>query len=299
MKKSIIITLALVLVMSLALVGCGDDNGENGNGNDDGDGAAAEEIVIGVTPWTSTLIPSHIVNILLTDLGYDVTMQNADAGVVYAGLARGDINVFMDSWLPDTHADYWSEYGEDIDDVGVSYYEGELGIVVPSYLEDINSITDLIGKEDMFDGRVVGIDEGAGITKTTKEILEFYEDLDLEYVTSSEAAMMAQATRDIANEDPILFVGWRPHSMFALWDIKILEDEEEFFKTSEVHVLASTDLKDRAPEAHAFLSNWSISVGEIEQMILKIDQDDSLDPAVVAQEWIDNNQDKVNQMLGK
>ncbi len=293
MKKSIIIALAIVLVMSIALVGCGDD-GKNGEEN----GEAAEKIVIGVTPWTSTLIPSHIVNIILTDLGYDVTMQNADAGVVYVGLSKGEINVFMDAWLPDTHADYWNEYGKNIDDVGVSYYDGELGVVVPAYLEDINSINDLIGKEDLFGGRIVGIDEGAGITKTTKEIIEAYG-LDYEYVSSSEAAMMAQATRDIGNEKPIVFVGWRPHSMFAMWDLKILEDEQEHFKTSEVHTLASLDLKERAPEAHAFLSNWSIGVDEIEAMILMIDEDTSLDPADVAQEWVDNNQDRINKMLGK
>lgn len=291
MRKSIIITLALVLVMSIALVGCG-DNGDNG------DGVATKEIVMGVTPWTSTLLPSHVVNIILTDLGYDVTMSNADAGVVYAGLARGDIDLFLDAWLPHTHADYWAEYGADIDDVAVSYYEGELGLVVPGYLEDINSIEDLIGNEDMFDGRIVGIDSGAGITKTTLEVIEHYG-LDLEYITSSEAAMMAQATKDIANEEPILFVGWRPHSMFAMWDIKILEDEANLYKTSEVHTLAATDLKENAPEAYAFLKNWSIGVDEIEEMIFKTEGKDGKDPAVVAQEWVDNNQDRINEMLGK
>ena len=35
----------------------------------------------------------------------------------------------------------------------------------PTYMTDINSIEDLIGKEDLFEGKVYGIDEGAGITK--------------------------------------------------------------------------------------------------------------------------------------
>ncbi len=292
MRKHLIVLLTIALVFSLGLVGCGNQTDK------DQTGEKKETIVIGVTPWTSTLVPSHIVNLLLTELGYDVKMQNADAGIVYAGLAKGDINVFMDSWLPDTHEDYMNEYGAKIDDVAVSYYEGELGWVVPTYLEDINSIEDLVGNENLFGGRVVGIDEGAGLTATSRELIEEYG-LDYNYVTSSEAAMMAQATKEIANEKPILFVGWRPHSMFAMWDLKILEDSKNMFKTQEVHVLASQDLKDRANSAYQFLSSWSISVAEIEEMILLLDENSRLKPEDVAAEWIENNRAKVDSMLGK
>lgn len=289
MKNLLKFSLVVVMLFSTALIGC--SSGEEDNAE------KPETIVIGVTPWTSTLIPSHIVNILLGDMGYDVKLQNADAGVVYTGLAQGSINVYMDAWLPDTHKSYMDEYGKDIDDVSVSYYDGDLGWVVPTYV-DIDTIEEIKGNEDLFDGKVIGIDTGAGMTTTSIEMIDKY-DLDLDYITSSEAAMLAQATKDIANEKPILFLGWHPHSMFAMWDLKILTDAENTFKTQEIHVLASTDLKERAPEAYEFLSNWSIDVEEIEEMILKLESNPRLKAEEVAQEWIDNNQDKVNEMLGK
>lgn len=292
MKKLLMFSLIIVLLFSTALIGCSSGEGDKTDKAD-----KPEEIVIGVTPWTSTLIPSHIVNILLSDLGYDVKLQNADAGIVYAGLAKGSINVYMDSWLPDTHKSYMDEYGANIDDIAVSYYDGELGWTVPTYV-DIDTIEEIKGQEDLFDGKLIGIDEGAGMTTTSREMIEKY-DLDIDYITSSEAAMLAQATKDIANEKPILFLGWRPHSMFAMWDLKIISDADNTFSTQEVHVLASTDLKERAPEAYALLSNWSIDVGEIEEMILELENNPRIKPEDIAQEWIDNNQDKVNEMLGK
>ena len=56
-------------------------------------------------------------------------------------------------------------------------------------------------------------------------------------------------------------------------------------------------LKKNAPEAYEFLSNWSIDIDDLEAMIVAIE--DGADPEVVAREWIDNNQDKVNEMIGK
>src|SRR5699024_11089401 len=145
----------------------------------------------------------------------------------------------------------------------LSYPDGELGWVVPDYMDEINSIEDIIGKEEeLFGGKVYGIEEGAGITETSRELIEAY-DLDIEYVLSSEGAMLAQAKKSINAEEPVLFVGWRPHTMFVEFDIKILEDPKEVFKTSEVHVLTNNDFAEKAPEAFAFLSNWSMDVDDI------------------------------------
>ncbi|KNY30615.1 glycine betaine ABC transporter substrate-binding protein [Pseudobacteroides cellulosolvens] len=50
-------------------------------------------------------------------------------------LSKGDIDIFMDSWLPDMHKNYMNTFGRTIDDVSVSYPNGELGWVVPTYVE--------------------------------------------------------------------------------------------------------------------------------------------------------------------
>src|SRR5699024_6212388 len=106
-----------------------------------------------------------------------------------------------------------------------------------------------------------------------KKVIDAY-DLDIDLVTSSEQAILATAKDKIKNEEPVLFYGWRPHTMFQKFDLKILTNKEapgDFFRGSSVHVIANKDLKDEAPEAYEFLSNWSIDIDELENMIVKID----------------------------
>lgn len=294
MLKKFKLSFLLVALFTL-LIGCAqdaDEGTENGVETDKKD----VEITFGMTPWTSTIPPTHVAKLLLEEMGYTVSIQNADAGGVYTGLSRGDLDVFMDAWLPDMHKNYMEKFGENIDDTSVSYPNGELGWVTPTYVEGIDSIEDIKGNEDMFEGKIFGIEEGAGMTMTSREMLDGYG-LDLEYVASSEAGMLAEASRLIRSEKPVIFLGWRPHPMFVDYDLKVLKDPKEYFKTSEVHVLTNKDFKNKAPEAYEFLSNWSIPVEDIEKMIVEIDGGKAEEE--VAQEWIDNNQDKVKAMTGE
>lgn len=288
MKKKISMCLLFVLLISL-LVGCG-------TADADKETKTKKTITFGVTPWSSTKPPTYIAKKLLEDMGYKVKLVNADAGGVYAGLSRGDVNVFMDAWLPEMHANYMEQFGKDIDDTVISYSDGELGWVIPTYVKGIESVEDLKGKEDIFKGKIYGIEEGAGMTVTSHEMIESLG-LDLEYVSSSEAGMMAEASRQMEAKEPILFLGWRPHPMFAKYDLKILKSPKGTFETSEVHVLTNNKFKDDFPEAYKFFKNWNIEVNDIEQMILKNDQGKEFEE--IAQEWIKNNQDKVSKMIGK
>jgi len=286
MKKWIRVGLMIILLFPLILSGCPGQQNKN----------ITKNITIGVTPWTSTIPPTQVARLILEDMGYQVKLQNADVGVVYTGLSKGDINLFMDSWLPDMHRNYMDKYGDKIDDTAISYPNGELGWVIPANIADINSVEDLRGKESLFDNKIYGIEEGAGMSITSREMIDAYN-LDLNYAASSESGMLAQARKDISQNNPILFIGWRPHPMFVNWDLKILQEPKEFFKTSEVHVLTNNEFKTEFPEAYAFLKNWSIPVEDVEKMIVKIEE--GQEPAEVAREWIDNNQDKVDDMLAK
>jgi glycine betaine/proline transport system substrate-binding protein len=289
MKKTWKLAGVFVLALSLILTGCGQSVSNDG-GEDKG------TIVFGVTPWTSTTPPTHIAKQLLEQAGYKVELKNADVGVVYAGLKKGDIDIFMDAWLPDMHANYMAEYGDGIEDIAVSYPNGELGWVIPKSVEGIDSVADLKGKEDLFEGKIYGIDPGAGMTITSKEMIEAYG-LDLEYMAGSEATMMSQVKRLSAKDKPVLFLGWRPHSMFATYDLKVLKDEKEFFKTSEVHVLVNKDFKNKYKEAYEIMSKWSINVGDIEQQILAQEQGKQWEELAAA--WIKEHPEEVKAITGK
>ncbi|MYL34322.1 glycine/betaine ABC transporter substrate-binding protein [Pontibacillus yanchengensis] len=305
MRKIVLsVMMASILVF---MFGCGSGEEQASSSNGESDNQSNEQspedsenkdqtITFGVTPWTSTVPPTEIAALILEDMGYTVEQTKADVGGVFMGLSRGDLDVFMDSWFP-MHQKYMDKFGDKLDDTAVSYPEAKTGWVVPAYMEDINSIEDLKGKEDMFNNKMYGIEKGASATKESNELIKAYG-LDIKQVNSSEGGMMAQATRQIKQEKPVLFFGWRPHTMFNKYDLKILSNEKGFFETSSVHVVTNSKLQERAPEAYEFLSNWSISIDDVEEMIVKIENED-MDPKKVAQEWIDNHQDKVNKMMGK
>ncbi|MFD1039387.1 glycine betaine ABC transporter substrate-binding protein [Virgibacillus byunsanensis] len=293
MKKILVSSFTALLL--LMVVGCSSES--NGEENTDSENSEGEQtITLGVTPWTSTVPPTKVARILLEDMGYTVEETQADAGSVFVGLSRGDIDVFMDSWLP-VHQVYLDKYSNDINDTAVSYADADAGLVVPTYMEDINSISDLKGKEDSFKNNLYGIEEGASVTEVIDEAIEGYG-LDMKQVNSSEGGMMAEAMRKMQSEDPVVFYGWRPHTMFNKFDLKILEDDEGFFDKSSVHVITNNNLEENAPDAYEFLSNWSIPIDDVENMIVQIEEE-GMDPEEVAQNWIDNNEDKVNEMLGK
>ncbi|RKD23206.1 glycine/betaine ABC transporter substrate-binding protein [Ammoniphilus oxalaticus] len=283
-------------VAGLVLAGCG------GGGADVDEGTAPSEgesnknvtITIGETPWTSTIPPTYIAKQIIEDMGYEVGIKAADVGVVFTGLSTGDADVFMDAWLPDMHKNFMEKYADKIVDTAVSYPDGELGWVVPTYVEDVNSVEDLIGKEDLFGGTVYGIEEGAPMSDTSREIIEAYG-LDLEYVGSSESGMLAQAKKLIQAEKPVIFLGWRPHPMFVDFDLKVIEDPKEFFKASQVHVITHNGLAEKAPDVFDFLSKWEIPVEDIEKMIVELDQ--GMTAEEVAKKWIEENEDKVKEMI--
>lgn len=291
MKKALVILVTIVL--SIVMYGCTSSGVSNST---DRNVENNTKLTIGMTPWTSTVPPTKIVKILLEDMGYEVEEVDANLGVMMAGVAEGDVDIFMDYWEPQ-HSQYLDEFSDSIEVVSTSYDNAARGIAVPKYMEDVNDVGDLKGIEDTVNNEVLAIEESDPTVEEIPILIDLY-DLDMEMINSSEAAMLADARTKIEREEPVVLFGWRPHSMFNLLDIKLLTNniDPEILDPSTVHVVVHNELHQNAPEAYEFLSNWSIPIDDIEEMIIKIDNGE--DPEEVAQEWIDNNQDKVDTMLG-
>lgn len=289
MKRFLLSMMTLLLLVVVAACSSGSDSGDKKSDK------KATTITFGVTPWTSTVPPTKVARLILEDMGYKVEETNADVSSIYIGLSRGDINVYMDSWMP-SHEVHLEKYEGKVEDTAVSFSGAASGLVVPTYMEDINTIEDLIGKEELFGNEIYGVEPGGNAAKIIDSLIEGYG-LDMKQVNSSEGGMIAQGMRLMEQEKPVVFYGWRPHTMFNKMDIKVIEDSKGYFSIPDIHVITNAGLKEEAPEVYEFLSNWSIDIDDLEAMIVAIE--DGADPEEVAREWIDNNQDKVNEMIGK
>jgi glycine betaine/proline transport system substrate-binding protein len=144
--------------------------------------------------------------------------------------------------------------------------------------------------------QITGIEPGAGQTETNETAIKEYESLaGGEQETSSAAAMLTALGEAIDNEEPIVVAAWSPHYMFAKYDIKYLEDPKKVFGEEEhITTIVREGLEEDMPGAYTILDrvHWELSV--FEEALLAAQEMD-FDFEQVAQDWVDENQDKVDE----
>ena len=284
-----VVLLAAMLAMLAGLVGgCG--GGQAAGGGD-------EPIVIGYINWDEDVAVSNLSKVLLEDeLGYDVELELLEVGPLFDGVANGDLDAFLDVWLPKTHEAYWEKYRDQVVDLG-RWYEGEasLGLAVPGYVE-ARSIEDLNEYRDEFGGRIVGIESGSGIMSITAEEAIPKYGLDYELVASSTPSMLSEVERSVGREEPIVFTAWKPHWMFTAYDIRYLEDPKGAMGEAEqLSAIAREGLEEDAPEAFELLDNLTLTEEQLGELELAINEAD--DPEEGTRAWLEENRDVVEPWL--
>lgn len=247
--------------------------------------------------WAEGIAYTNLAKVVLEDkMGYEVEITSADVGPAYTAIAQGDADAFMETWLPVLHADYYEQFQDDIVDLGVVYDGTQSGLVVPQYVE-IDSISQLNSVRDEFDGEITGIDAGAGIMKTTNNLIEEYN-LDYELVQSSGPAMTSALQRAYEDEEPIVVTGWKPHWKFGRFDLKFLKQDEdkELWGTGQIHIMGRQDLAMDKPALANFLANMELTDAELADLMVAINESDE-DNEVVARQWMMDNEDVIEDWI--
>ncbi|WP_046470593.1 glycine betaine ABC transporter substrate-binding protein [Allosalinactinospora lopnorensis] len=288
-------------VASLALVASACNGGDGvATGPEEGEGEA-QSVTIALIPWDENIAVTNMWQVLLEEKGYDVTVQDVDVAPTFQGIAQGDLDVFMDAWLPDTHGEYWDQYGEQIEDVGVWYEGATLHLTVPSYVDEVDSIEDLPDNADLFDSQIVGIEAGSGLVQRTQEdVIPDYGLDDYELVESSTPAMLAELDSAISNEEPIVVTLWRPHIAYVDYDLKDLEDPMGALGEGEqIHTVARGGFSEDFPELNGWLQEFTMSEAELESLEEAIINEYSDDQQEGARVWLNENADFVKRTLGE
>ncbi|MBT9607009.1 glycine betaine ABC transporter substrate-binding protein, partial [Microbacterium sp.] len=149
----------------------------------------------------------------------------------------------------------------------------KLTIAVPSYV-DIDSIDQLKDNAARFDGRIYGIEPGAGLTKQTQEsMLPGYGlDGDFELVTSSTAAMLTELDNAIAAQKDIAVTLWRPFWANDAYDVKDLEDPQGLMGDPEkLHFLGTAGFAEKHPDAAELIAGIQLDdaqYGSLEDLVV-------------------------------
>lgn len=282
--------IGLALGMGALLAACGGGGDTDTTKDSGGTSTESKEINLAYVEWDTEIASTHVVGQVFEDLGYDVTLTPLDNAIMWEAISTGEADGMVSAWLPGTHASQFERYGDKMVHLGENLTGAKIGLVVPTYMEDVNSIEDL---SDQANNTITGIEPGAGIMAATERALEEYENLaDFELVQSSSGAMIVALEQAIKNEEEIVITGWSPHWKFIPHELKYLEDPKGVYGGEEtIDTFVREGLKEDDPEAYKVLDAFNWTTEDVETVMLDIYN--GTDPKEAAEKWVEENADKV------
>ncbi|UHD18627.1 glycine betaine ABC transporter substrate-binding protein [Thiocapsa bogorovii] len=250
------------------------------------------DVELAYVEWSSEVASTNLVKAVLEDMGYDVKITPVSAAAMWQAVGSGDVDGLVAAWLPTTHNHYLEQVSDKVVDLGPNLVGTRIGLVVPAYVE-IDSIEDLEGAAERFDGKIIGIDPGAGLMSKTETVLEDYDITDLTLVEGTGPIMTAVLGDAIEKEEWVVVTGWTPHWMFAQYDLKYLDDPKGIYGgEEEIHTIVREGLKEDLPEVYAVLDNFSWTPDQMAELMV-MNQERRADPLKNAKLWIAEHPDVV------
>ncbi|WP_219225124.1 glycine betaine ABC transporter substrate-binding protein [Pedobacter antarcticus] len=252
-----------------------------------------KKVTIAYVNWAEGVAMTQLSKVLLEKEGYTVVLKNADVAPVFAAVAGGDADVFLDTWMPVTHKEYLDKFGAKLEVLGTNFDNARIGFVVPESV-NINSIDELNANAALFNGKIVGIDAGAGIMNKAEEAIKAYG-LKLELQSASEAAMLATVKKSIDAGTPVVVTGWSPHYMFSNYKLKFLKDPKGIFGDVEtIQTVANKDFVRSNPKVTAFFRNFKLNELQLGSLMGALAG--AGDDKAAVEKWLEQNQDLERQL---
>ena len=252
-----------------------------------------QEITLAYVEWDSEVASTNVLAEVLKTKGYEVNLIPLDNAVTWKAIADGNADASVSAWLPTTHQAQYEQYKNQIEDLGANLVGTSLGFAVPSYM-NISSIDELTSQANQ---TIIGIEPGAGIMSSSENALNSYSNLnDWSLTSSSTGAMVTSLEQALKNKEDIVVTAWKPHWMFAKYDLVLLEDSQGIFgKSEEIHTIVRQGLKEDQAEAFNIIDKFFWEPEDMQSVMLAIAEGQS--PSQAAKDWIELNPDKVEGWL--
>ncbi|MBC3192375.1 glycine betaine ABC transporter substrate-binding protein [Pseudonocardia sp. C8] len=249
--------------------------------------------------WEESTAVGNVWAVLLESRGYQVTLQQVDAGPAFDATARSQIDVLLEMW-PNYHAEYMKKYEGKIASLGQWYEPTDINLTVPDYVTNVNSIADLRGKESEFGDRIVGIEAGSTTMKLLAEdVAPAYGLTGYDLVQSSTPAMLAELRKAVAEQRPIVVSLWKPHWAYAELPLKSLADpQKKFGGAGTIDTVAAVDFARENPDVAEMFGRFSLDEQQLADLMLSLERAGKGNERAGAQAWIDANRQLTDRWLG-
>lgn len=258
-------------------------------------------IRVGWVAWAENKFEAKLLKKVLEDgLDCKVKLTLMNIGVEYLSVAKGDTDVMLEAWFPDTHKAYRDKLGLRVWSMGPLFTGAMNGWAVPKYIpkSELNSIEDLKKPEvaEKLGHTIQGIDPGAGLMQLSHKTVKAYG-LDkgadkYRLMNASGAAMTAALARAEKKHDWIVVTLWTPHWAFGRWDLRFLKDPKGTLGAAQhSDKLVRTGFYQEYPKASGLISRMQIPLAMLQKYMYK-GENSSYDEAV--QQFIDDNSQMIN-----
>lgn len=249
--------------------------------------------------WTDITATTAATTLVLEALGYATETKVLSVPVTYAGLAQGDIDVFLGNWMPTMEGDI-AQYREagTVDTVRTNLEGAKytLATNAAGAALGIRDFKDIAAQKAALDGRIYGIEPGNDGNRLILDMIEggpFGLD-GFEIVESSEAGMLSEVKRATDAGRPIVFLGWEPHPMNANFALTYLTGGDDYFGPDLGGAIVATNTRagyvGECANTGKLLQNLSFTLA-MENEIMGAILNDGAEPAAAAKSWLAANPD--------
>jgi len=246
--------------------------------------------------WASEVVSTNVMRVVLEDLGYEVKIIPVSAAAMWQSVGSGDADALVAAWLNTTHGHYFKAVKDKVEDLGPNLEGTRIGLVEPDYVP-IKSVTELNKYADKLEGKIIGIDPGAGLMSKTEQVIKDYGLNKFKLVEGSGATMTAALADAIKNHQWIVVTGWTPHWMFSRWKLKYIDEPKKIYDTSGyISTIVRKGLKKDLPEVYQVFDKFYWTPADMEQ-IMVWNEEKGADPYENAKRWVRENPDKVKTWL--
>ena len=184
--------------------------------------------------WTDIGATNALSGIVLEALGYEQKVLPLSVPITYAGLQKGQVDVFLGNWMPAQKqlVTPLLQSGA-IETLRANLPGAKFTLAVPDYVAraGVRTFSDLAKHADKFERKIYGIESGAPANQTIKKMLaaQSYALNGWTLVESSEQGMLSQVARKQRGEQWIVFLAWEPHQMNNNFKLVYLDGDEQYF----------------------------------------------------------------------
>ena len=256
-----------------------------------------DKIVFSDVGWTDITATTAATTLVLEALGYETETNLLSVPVTYAGLAEGDIDVFLGNWMPTMEGDIATYREAGTVETVRTNLEGAKYTLATNEAGAALGITDFATIKDhaeALDSKIYGIEAGNDGNRLILDMIaaDQFGLGSFELVESSEQGMLAEVDRKTGAGEPIVFLGWEPHPMNANFKLTYLSGGDDVFGPDFGGAIVATNTRKgyvtECPNTGKLLQNLVFSL-PMENEIMGAILNDGTDPREAAKAWLAAN----------